>query len=394
MDRLQGFGTTIFAEMSALAVQTGALNLGQGFPDHDGPMEVSEAAIAAIRGGVNQYPPGPGHPDLLQAISEHQARFWNHQVDPSGEILVTAGATEALAAALLALCEPGDEVVVFDPTYDSYAAGISMAGAVIRPVTLRPEHDPSSGQTLYQFDETELREAFGPRTRLLLLNTPHNPTGKVFTSDELDLLAELCCHFDTIAVCDEVYEHLVFEGTHQLLALKPGMAERTLTVSSGGKTFSFTGWKVGWVSGPRALVSAVRTAKQFLTFVNAAPFQPAIAVGLRLGDQYFSNFASDLRAKRDLLCDALGEIGFDVHRPQGTYFATADIRQLGFEDGIKFCLDLPRSAGVVAVPSGVFYQRAEPGQEQPGVSHIRFCFAKSDDMLTRSAERLKKAFSL
>ncbi len=379
--------------MSALAVETGALNLGQGFPDSDGPAEVSEAAIRAIRDGVNQYPPGPGHPDLLLAISEHQQRFWNHQVDPNGEILVTAGATEALAASFLALCEPGDEVVVFDPTYDSYAAGISIAGAVIRPVTLRPETDPSTNQVTYHFDEAELRAVFGPKTRMLLLNTPHNPTGKVFSPTELDLLAELCCHHDVIAVCDEVYEHLVFEGQHQLLAKKPGMTERTLTISSGGKTFSFTGWKVGWVSGPQVLVSAVRTAKQFLTFVNAAPFQPAIAVGLRLPDQYFRTFVEDLRAKRDLLCNALGDIGFGVHRPQGTYFATADIGPLGFTNGIKFCLDLPRTAGVVAVPSGVFYQQKYIGKIEPGASLIRFCFAKDKTILTKSANRLKKAFA-
>ncbi|MEM7275902.1 MAG: pyridoxal phosphate-dependent aminotransferase [Actinomycetota bacterium] len=385
--RLQGFGTTIFAEMSALAAETGALNLGQGFPDTDGPAAVSEAAIQAIRDGHNQYPPGPGTPDLRNAVAEHQERFWGLRFDPDEEVLITAGATEALAATLLGLCEVGDEVVAFDPTYDSYAAGIRMAGASLRGVLLRAP-EPGADSSAFRFDRDELARAVGPRTRLLLLNTPHNPTGKVFTDDELSFIADLCVANDVLAVTDEVYEHLVFDGTHRPLASYPGMAERTLTVSSGGKTFSFTGWKVGWACGPADLIAAVRTAKQFLTFVNGAPFQPAIATGLRLGDDYFDGFTSSMLAKRDLLCGLLDRAGFDVFPPEGTYFATADIRSLGRDDGIQFCLELPKLAGVVAVPSAVFYQDQSDGRPL-----VRFCFAKREEMLADAGERLIAALN-
>lgn len=387
--RLQGFGTTIFAEMSALAAKTGAINLGQGFPDTDGPPEVSAAAIEAIGRGENQYPPGPGTPDLRQAVAEHQQRFWSMTTDPDTEVLVTAGATEAIAATLLALCEVGDEVIVFDPTYDSYAASIAMAGAKIRPVLLSPD----KGTGRYAFDPGELRAAFSARTRLILLNTPHNPTGKVFTRTELDLVAELCRQHDVVAVTDEVYEHLVFEGTHVPLATLPGMADRTVTISSGGKTFSFTGWKIGWAVASPELITAIRTAKQFLTFVNGAPFQPAIAVGLRLGDSYYEQFVADLRAKRDLLGALLTEAGFTVLEPEGTYFTTVDISSSGGasdgeSDGIEFCLGLPERAGVVAVPSQVFYQHPTAGR-----SMVRFCFAKRDEVLRSAGRRLIDAFA-
>lgn len=387
--RLQGFGNSIFAEMSALAVKTGALNLGQGFPDRNGPTEVSEAAIEAIRAGHNQYPPGPGIDSLRQAVAEHQKRFWGLDVDWTSEVLITAGATEALAAALLALCETGDEVVVFDPLYDSYGAGIAMAGAVARPVLLAPTDDGT-----YRFDPDELRRAFTPKTRLILLNTPHNPTGKVFTAEELSLVAELCREHDVLAVTDEVYEHLVFDDRRHLpLAGWPGMAERTLTVSSGGKTFSFTGWKVGWAVGRPELVSAVRMAKQFLTFVNGAPFQPAIAAGLRLGDDYYLRFTAELQAKRDLFAGYLAQAGFRVLTTEGTYFLTVDITPVAEAtgapgDSVGFCLALPERAGVVAVPSSVFYTDSRHGSR-----FVRFCFTKNDAMLHDAGQRLVDAFA-
>jgi N-succinyldiaminopimelate aminotransferase len=374
-DRLQGFGTTIFAQMSALAAKTGAVNLGQGFPDTDGPIEVSEAAIQAIRDGHNQYPPVPGIPSLRQAVSEHRARFRSQRFDPDSEILITAGATEALAAAMLSLTGPGDEVVTFEPYYDSYAAGIAMSGARRRVVTLRAPD--------FSFDPDELAAAFNANTKVLLLNTPHNPTGKVFSREELDLLARLCIEHDVVAVVDEVYEHLVFAGEHIPLATLPGMAERTLTVSSAGKIFSFTGWKIGWACGPEPLVTAVRTAKQFLTFVNGAPFQHAIAVGLRLGDDFFHGYTAAMAAKRTRLCDGLEAAGFDVLRPQGTYFATCDISPLGGTDGVDFCLALPDRAGVVAVPSQVFYDNTDAGRHL-----VRFAFCKKDNVLDEAVERL------
>ena len=374
--RLQGFGTTIFAEMSALAVQTGAINLGQGFPDTDGPSEIAEAAIAAIRAGHNQYPPGPGIPELRGAIADHQRRFYDLEYDADDEVLVTAGATEAIAAALLALCEPGDEVVMFEPYYDSYAACTAMAGAQRRVVTLRPPD--------YAFDPDELRAAIGPRTRLVLLNSPHNPTGKVFSRAELDLIAELCVEHDLVLVTDEVYEHLVYDGEHIPAATLPGMRDRTVTISSGGKTFSFTGWKIGWACAPPSLLAAVRTAKQFLTYVNGAPFQHAIASALPLGDDYYTALADDLRAKRDRLCAGLAEAGFEVFTPAGTYFVTTDIRSLGASDGATFCRALPDRCGVVAVPNEVFYDDKDAGRPL-----VRFAFCKRMDVLDEAVARLK-----
>ena len=292
--RLDGLGTTIFAEMSARAVATGSINLGQGFPDTDGPVQIAQAAADAILAGRgNQYPPGPGIPELRQAIAAHDERFWGLRYDPADEVLVTAGATEAIAAAMLALVEPGDEVIAFEPYYDSYAANIAMAGGVRVPVTLRPPD--------FRPDLDELAKAVTTRTRLILLNTPHNPTGSVFTRDELAAIANLAVERDLLVVSDEVYEHLVFDGEHVPIAGFAGMRERTVSVSSAGKTFSFTGWKIGWVKAAPELVAAVKTAKQFLTFVSGGPFQYAVAEALALPDEYYARLRDDLRAQRDLL---------------------------------------------------------------------------------------------
>ncbi|MGD1224666.1 pyridoxal phosphate-dependent aminotransferase [Streptomyces krungchingensis] len=381
--RLAEFGTTIFAEMSALAVSTGSINLGQGFPDTDGPQEIREAAVRALRDGRgNQYPPGPGVPELRAAVSAHQERRYALSYDPDTEVLVTAGATEAIAAALLALLEPGDEVIAFEPYYDSYAACIAMAGGTRVPVTLRP-HEGS-----FRLDLDELRDAVTDRTRLLLVNTPHNPTGTVLTREELAEIAKLAVERDLLVVTDEVYEHLVFDGAeHVPLASFPGMRERTVTIGSSGKTFSFTGWKVGWATAPPALVSAVRSAKQFLTYVASGPFQYAVAEALALPDAYFEAFRADMLAKRDVLAAGLAEAGFEVFRPQGTYFITTDIRPLGESDGFAFCRALPERAGVVAIPNAVFYDHREAG-----APFVRFAFCKQTQVLEEAAKRLKAAW--
>jgi len=380
--KLAGFGTTIFAEMSALAVKTGAINLGQGFPDTDGPAEVLDAAVDAIRSGLNQYPPGPGLPVLRAAVVEHQRRFYGLDYDVDREVLVTAGATEALAGALLGMIDEGDEVVLFEPMYDSYQACITLAGGVLKPVVLRPGVGPDGR---YGFDPDELRSAFSSKTKLLLLNTPHNPTGKVFTRDELTFIGDLAAEHDVLIVTDEVYEHLVFSGAeHISMATLPGMAERTLTISSGGKTFNTTGWKIGWMCGPASMIDAAKTAKQFLTYVNGAPFQPAIAAGLRLDDEFFVALAADLEAKRDRLYDGLVAAGFTAFKPEATYFTTVDIRPVHPDgDGISFCLGLPERVGVVAVPTQVFYAHPEHGRHL-----VRFACCKQLDVLDAAVERL------
>jgi N-succinyldiaminopimelate aminotransferase len=373
--RLDGLGTTIFAEMSALALATGSVNLGQGFPDTEGPAEIAEAAVAAIRAGHNQYPPGTGIPELRQAVAEHQKARYGLTFDPDAEVLVTTGATEAIAAALLALVEPGDEVIALEPYYDSYAAGIAMAGGVRVPVTLHPPD--------FALDVDALRAAVTPRTRLILLNSPHNPTGAVLSREELTAVAELACEHDLLVVSDEVYEYLVYDGEHIPIATLPGMAERTVTVSSAGKTFSFTGWKVGWVCARPELVAAVRTAKQFLSFVSGGPFQHAVAQALRLPPAYFTELREDLRRKRDFLASGLAAVGFEVYPSRGTYFITADITPLGEGDGMAFCRDLPRRCGVVAVPNVVFYDHVEAGRPL-----VRFAFCKRREVLEEAVSRL------
>jgi N-succinyldiaminopimelate aminotransferase len=374
-------GTTIFAEMSAMAVATQSVNLGQGFPDTDGPAVVAEAAAAAIMAGRgNQYPPGPGVPELRRAIAAHQQRFYGLDVNPDTEVLVTAGATEAIAASLLALTEPGDEVIAFEPYYDSYAACIALAGAARVPVTLRPPG--------FRPDLDALRAAITPRTRLILLNTPHNPTGAVFSRAELTAIADLAVEHDLLVITDEVYEHMAFDGEHVPIVTLPGMAGRTVTISSAGKTFAFTGWKIGWVTGSAELVTAVRTVKQFLTFVNGGPFQYAVAEGLALPDSYYAQLNGDLRARRDLLCDGLAEAGFAVYRPAGTYFVTTDISSLGETDGIAFCRALPQRAGVVAIPAAVFYDDAKAGE-----SLVRFAFCKKPEVLEEALTRLRRGLT-
>jgi N-succinyldiaminopimelate aminotransferase len=379
--------------MSELAVTTGSLNLGQGFPDTDGPPELVRVATEALAAGRNQYPPGQGVPELRAAIAAHQATWYGLDLAPEDEVLVTTGATEAIAASFLALCEPGDEVVMFEPSYDSYAACASMAGATPRLVRLRTPD--------WSFDAAELASAFGPRTRLVLLNSPHNPTGKVFTHAELSQIAALCCAHDVLAVTDEVYEHLVFDGTHLPLATFPGMAERTLSISSGGKTFSFTGWKVGWITGPAPLVSAVRAAKQFLTYTSGAPFQLAIAHGLSMAPDEIGLFGAALKTKRDLFCAGLADLGFTVHRPAATYFATTDIASVA--PGLHaydFCRALPQRCGVVAIPSSVFYGAgtADPtgGADSAGETDsagrtlVRWAFCKRVDVLEEALSRLAR----
>lgn len=380
-DSMREFGETIFAEMSALAVKTGAINLGQGFPDTDGPREIAELAIAAIRDGHNQYPPGLGIKKLRDAISHHQMRFYGLEFDSETEVLVTAGATEAIAASLLAICEQGDEIITFEPYYDSYAASIALAGGVRRVITLNTPD--------YSFSIDDLEKLITAKTKAILLNSPHNPTGKVFTHNELSQIANLCIEHDLVAICDEVYEHLVFEGEHIPLIQYPGMRDRTIQISSAGKTFSFTGWKIGWVCAQPALLDTVRTAKQFLTYVNGAPFQHAIAEALNLPDHYFDNFLEDMRVKRDCLSQGLEKAGLTTFTPQGTYFVTADIENLGYEDGKQFCLDLPVQCGVVAVPNVVFYDNKDLGS-----TLIRFAFCKRLDVLEEAVERLQTLESL
>lgn len=377
--RLRGIPATIFHEMSALAVRTGALNLGQGFPDRDGPASVVEAAVSALRAGRNQYAPGPGVPELRQAVARHQLRHYGIDLDPDSQVLVTTGATEGVAAALLALVDPGDEVVVLEPFYDSYPACIQMAGGVRRPVTLRAPD--------FRLDLSALRAAVTARTKLLLLNSPHNPTGTVLDRGELEVVAQVARENDLLVVTDEVYEHLVYDDhEHVPLATLPGMWERTVSLSSSGKTFSFTGWKIGWATGPKPLVDAVTSAKQWLTYTSGAPLQPAIAHALDQEAGYYGRLAAELQTKRDLLCEGLGGLDLDVFVPQGTYFVTTDVRRYGYRDGLEFCRALPERAGVVAIPSQGFYDDQEEGRHK-----VRWAFCKERSVLEEGIKRLEGA---
>jgi N-succinyldiaminopimelate aminotransferase len=385
VERMRGFGTTIFAEMTALAHQTGAVNLGQGFPDTDGPNAMLEQAVDAIRGGLNQYPPGPGLPPLRQAIAAHRKARYGLTYDPDTEILVTVGATEGISATILALCETGDEVVVLEPYYDSYAAAIALAGAVRKPVPLRPEAPIADGRGgRFTFDPAELRAAVTDRTRLILLNSPHNPTGTALTAVELQAVADVALDRDLVVVTDEVYEHLTFDDVmHVPIATLPGMRERTVSVSSAGKTFSVTGWKVGWICAPAPLVQAVTTVKQFLTFTHSGAMQLAVGHGLQREMEWVEALRSSLQLRRDRLAEGLAAVGVTVHIPQATYFILADVRPLGLDDGEAFARALPHEAGVVGIPTAVFCDNSDIGRP-----FVRFAFCKRDDVLDEAVDRL------
>ena len=379
--RFRPFGTTIFAEMTKLALEHDAINLAQGFPDFDGPEFVKREAVRAIEAGDNQYARSPGQPALAEAIASYFERLSGRAVDPVSQVTVTSGCTEALASTFLGLIDSGDEVILFEPYYDSYRAGVSMAGGVARFVPLTPGEDGRFG-----FDEDQLRAAFTDRTKAIVVNTPHNPTGKVFTRDELSLIAELCKRHDVIAITDEVYERLTFSPDlpHHRLATFDGMWDRTLTLSSLGKSFSLTGWKIGWAIGPEHLTAGVRSAHQFLTFASATPLQAGAAAALQADDEYIDALWADYNAKRTYLCEALEEIGFRVHRPEGTYFIMADHSPFGFEDDVAFCRHLTEHVRVAAIPPSVFYANPEHGR-----SLVRFAFCKEMATLEESVRRMR-----
>lgn len=373
--RLQGFGTNIFAEMTQLAYTHDAINLGQGYPDFAAPDVIKETACRAITDDHNQYAPGIGLPSLRAAVAEHQQRFYGLDYDPDTEVTVSAGATEGISAAVQGLCEVGDEVVLIEPCYDLYPAIVSMVGAVPRAVTLRPPD--------FALDLDELEAAFTPKTRLVVINTPHNPTGMVLRGAALERLAQLCVEHDVIAVTDEVYEHLVYDGEHQCLSSLPGMRERTVQVSSAGKTLSVTGWKVGWACAAPQLTSVLRAAKQWLTFTNATPFQHAVVQGLAQGDDYFEDFREGYRRRREVLLRGLVDLGYEVYPPGGSYFINVDIRSIGYDDGMEFCRMLPGKVGVAAIPCSAFYLDPRPGRHV-----VRFAFCKSEELLVEGLDRL------
>jgi N-succinyldiaminopimelate aminotransferase len=375
-ERVRAATTTIFAEMSALAVATGSVNLGQGFPDTGGPGPMLAAAREAIAAGVNQYPPGRGTPELREAVVAHSRRHYDLEYDPATEVVITTGATEAVAAAMLAFVDPGDEVVALEPFYDSYAASIDLAGGTRVGVGL---FGPD-----FRLDHAELAAAFTDRTKVVLINSPHNPTGTVLNRDDLAEIARLAVAHDVLVVCDEVYEHLVFDDAEHLpLAGFPGMRERTLRISSAGKTFSATGWKIGWALGPAELVGELTAVKQFLTYTSGAPFQPAVAWALREGDAWIEEQRRSLQSRRDRLAAGLRGVGLDPVIPRGTYFMTTDVRPLGYDDGAEFCRDVPHRCGVVAIPHQVFYDDVEAGRP-----YVRWAFCKADAVLDEAVRRL------
>jgi N-succinyldiaminopimelate aminotransferase len=372
--------------MSALAVSTGSVNLGQGFPDSDGPPALLQAAQQAIADGHNQYPPGLGIPELRGAIAQHQQRHYGVTLDPDTDVLVTTGATEALTAALLAFVEPGDDVVALEPFFDSYPAAVQLAGGRLRGVVLEP---PDFG-----LDVERLRAAVTDRTRVLVLNSPHNPTGAVLSRDELTAVAAVATERDLLVIADEVYEHLTYDGVeHVPISSLPGMRERTITASSAGKTFSVTGWKIGWLTGPEALVRAVRAVKQYLSYVSGAPFQPAVAQALTTQDAWVADLRASLQHRRDLLVGGLRELGLETYTPAGTYFAISDVRSWGYADAARLARELPARAGVVTIPCSAFYDRHRPAEDTTGRSLVRWTFSKAEPTLTQALRRLAAASS-
>ncbi len=376
--RVRGFGTTIFAEMTALANQHQAVNLGQGFPNFAGPDFLKAAAVEAIQNDINQYAPGIGRPALRQAIARKMARHYGLPVNPDTDVTVTVGATEAIFSAVLGLVDPGDEVIVFEPYYDSYLPAIEFAGGVAKLYTLRPPN--------WDIDPAALAALFTDKTKMILINTPHNPTGKVFSADELALIADLCRRHDVIAVTDEVYEHIIFDGLpHISLASLPGMAERTVTISSAGKTFSMTGWKVGWAVAPPELNRALFRVHQFSSYCGAAPLQEAVAAALQVDGDFYAELTAFYQDSRDFLLGVLDEVGLNPITPQGTYFVICDIGPLGFENDVAFCRQLTTKIGVAAIPPSAFYRNPADG-----ASLARFAFCKSRDVLEEAARRLAK----
>lgn len=384
VERLRPYATTVFAEMSALAARIGAVNLGQGFPDEDGPPAMLKAAQEAIADGVNQYPPGIGIAPLRHAIAAQRRRRYGIDYDPDTEVLVTVGATEAIASAVIGLVEPGSEVLLMEPFYDSYSPVVAMASAQRVAVPLVPH-----GRG-FALDADALRRAVTPRTRALIVNSPHNPTGTVLSADELAAIAEVAVAADLLVITDEVYEHLVFDGRrHVPLAGFDGMAERTITISSAAKMFNCTGWKIGWACGPAPLIAGMRAAKQYLSYVGGAPFQPAVALALETQDAWVDDLRATLQARRDRLAAGLIDVGFEVHASAGTYFLCADPRPLGYDDSSEFCAVLPEKVGVAAIPMSAFCDPATTSGPADVWNHlVRFTFCKRDDTLDEAVKRL------